>query len=149
MTNPISEHEAWKAWQAEAARLGLHRGERLDFDSLLVGVPPSPAGLDRVIVERTRLARLQRPLYRLEGTTIRLDPLGRVDNMAAIRAELHERAVEAHRAAILADVSRQLAEGRPLAAAARSWNRHPKTLQRWDKARLTCWRVIGTPNECG
>lgn len=125
MSTPIRELEAWAAWCAEADRLGLHRGERLDFDSVLVGisVPIRPAELDAILVERTRIARLQRPAYRIDGLTITADPVGVVNNLAAVVAELRARLKDAHRLAVLDDIDRQIAEGRTEVAAAKAWAR--------------------------
>jgi hypothetical protein len=133
VTTPIRELEVWAAWCQEAARLELHAGDRLDFDALLVGVriPLASRALDAILVERTRLARLRRPAYRLEDLAIVADPLGLADNLAGVVDELRQQRRDAHRLAILEDVARQVAAGRTEEAAARSWNAAVRTLRRW------------------
>lgn len=83
-----------------------------------------------MLSERVRLARRRRPLYVLDGSTIRTDPLGRVDNLSSLLAELRYRAAAAHRAAVLAD----LATGRRPADVAREWDITTRTLRRWRQA---------------
>jgi hypothetical protein len=133
VTWPIRELEAWAAWCAEADRLGLHRGERVDLDGLLVAVriPMSRADLDRILAERTRLARLRRPAFRLEGLTIVGEPLGLADNLADVVAELRRRIRDAHRQTVLDDIDRQITEGRSERAAVRSWDCAVRTVRRW------------------
>jgi len=132
LSRPIREPEAWMAWCDEAARLGLHVGDRSELDALLVGaqIPLRPLDLDSIIVERTRLARLRRPAYRVEGLTIIADPLGLVDNLSRACDELRWHWRDAHSRAIVDDVDRQIAEGRSRPQAARTWSRSARTLRR-------------------